>query len=353
MDFLTSATLIHPSGETTTYYTGGSPAGTPLIFIHGWPDLAQSWHHQLRYFTSPPFDKRYCVYALDMRGYANSSGPHHKSAYSLKTLVSELVDFAHQLNIDKAVWIGHDWGAAIVSSLAAHHPSLFLGMTLLCVPYRTLELGLLHTLSLINRSLYPKEEYPYGQWEYMAAYSSSPSTAMTAYSSLELEKWTKLLYVRHDPSRYGRPAHTSRVLRDGWFAGRPDLIPDLPMEATSLDQPLYEALLESHRKHGFFPPTAYYLNHEANAEYAKSEAGDGKLEFPVLYVDAKHDAVCSPSTTPRMADGQRASVKDLTVEVVEASHWVMLEKPAEMNSALERWLGSRLELGRSGSGSQV
>ncbi|KAL1601707.1 hypothetical protein SLS60_006622 [Paraconiothyrium brasiliense] len=352
MDFLTSATLIHSSGETTTYYTGGS-GGTPLIFIHGWPDLAQSWHHQLRYLTSPPFDKQYRVYALDMRGYGNSSGPQDKSAYSLKTLVSELVDFAHQLNIHEAVWIGHDWGAAIVSSLAAHHPSLFLGMALLCVPYRTLELGLSHTLSLINRTLYPKEDYPYGQWEYMAAYTSSPSTAIAAYSSADLEKWTKLLYVKHDPSRYGKPAHTSRVLRDGWFAGRPDLIPDLPLEATSLDQSLYEALLESHRKHGFFPPTAYYLNHEANAEYARSEIDGGKLAFPVLYVDAKHDAVCSPSTTPNMADGQRASVDDLTVKVVEASHWVMLEKPDAVNLSLERWLGSKFGQGRSRSGSQL
>jgi len=29
MEFLTSASLTHPSGETTHYYTGGFPTGLP------------------------------------------------------------------------------------------------------------------------------------------------------------------------------------------------------------------------------------------------------------------------------------------------------------------------------------
>lgn len=108
---------------------------------------------------------------------------------------------------------------------------------------------------------------------------------------------TKLKYIKHDPSKWGQPGMTSVVMRDGgWFGGHPDQLPDIPLELTSLDESLFQNLLKSHEDHGFFPPTAYYLNHDVNAEYAKSEKNGGVLEFPVLYLDAKYDPVCSPST---------------------------------------------------------
>ena len=36
----------------------------------------------------------------------------------------------------------------------------------ICCPYRTLELGVQHLISLVNRDIYPENEYPYGQWDY-------------------------------------------------------------------------------------------------------------------------------------------------------------------------------------------
>ena len=117
-------------------------------------------------------------------------------------------------------------------------------------------------------------------------------------------------------------------------------LPDIPLQYTSLDESLLANLVRSHERNGFFPPTAYYLNHEINAEYAKSEKNGGVLEFPVLFVDAKHDSICSPSVTPKFEENQRKFTKDLTYVTVESGHWVQLEKPKEVIEAMEKWLGN-------------
>lgn len=323
------------NGERTHYYEGGNKIGTPLIFIHGWPDIAETWKHQLSFFSA---QDAYRVIAPDMRGYGGSSSPADKRAYSLEVLVSELVELATKLGINKAVWIGHDWGCGVVSALAAHHPELFLGLVVMAVPYRSLELGLEFLKTQVNREIYPEDQHEWGQFSYMRYYELHTEQSVKSFES-EVEKITKVLHLRHDPSKYGQPAATSGVLENGgWFGGHPEQLPDVPLESTLLDESLYRNLLRSHKDHGFFPPTAYYLNHEVNAEYAKREKNGGVLEFPVLFIDAKHDATCSPSTTPKFREIQSKFCRDLKYETIESAHWVQLEKPKETSEAVAKWL---------------
>lgn len=341
MDFLVARDITLKNGESTHYYEGGSKDGTPLIFIHGWPDIAETWKHQLSHFSA---QAKYRVIAPDMRGYGDSSAPTDKRGYSLEVLVNELVEFAAQLNVKQAVWIGHDWGSGVVSALAAQHPELFLGLVVLSVPYRTLELGLDYLKTLVNRDLYPENEYEWGQFEYQRYYELYPEKIGPTFEP-HIEKITKLLYTPHDPSQWGKPGITSRTIHDGgWFGGHPESLPDIPLEMTFLDANLFSNLIKSHKKHGFFPPTAYYLNHDVNFEYAKREKNGGVLEFPVLYIDAKHDAVCSPSTSPKIAESQEKKTKDLKYVTIESAHWVQLEKPKEVNEALEKWLNEKISV---------
>jgi soluble epoxide hydrolase/lipid-phosphate phosphatase len=335
MDSFTAKDITLSNGEKTRYYEGGSPSGTPLIFIHGWPDIAEAWKHQMSRFS---IEDKYRVIAPDMRGYGDSSAPQTREAYSLAVLVPELVDFASKIGVSKAVWIGHDWGCAVLNALAAHYPELFLGMALLSVPYRTVELGLDFLKTTINRDIYPADEYEWGQWDYQRFYELYPEKSVESFSG-PIERIHKVLYTRHDPSKWGKPSPNSQITKNGgWFGGHPESLPDIPLEKTSLDESLLANSVRSHKKHGFFPPTAYYLNHAANAEYAKSEKNGGVLEFPVLFIDAKHDSICSPSTTPKFEENQRKFTKKLTYVTIESGHWVQLEKPKEVNEALEKWL---------------
>lgn len=325
---------VQLKGQKTYYYEGGPKSGKLLIFIHGWPDLAETWKHQLLHFL----DAGYHVVAPDMRGYGQSSGPSNKRAYALSVLVPELIELLHHLGSDKAIWVAHDWGCGVVNALAAHYPEACEGYALLSVPYRTVELGLDHELTLVNRDIYPEDEYPYGQFDYQKYYELEPEKSG---QSLEThpEKITKIFYVRADPSEWGKPGMTAKITRDGgWFGGNPDLLPDLPLNATTLDQSLYDNLVKSHKTHGGFPPTAYYLNHDVNAEYVKQEKNGGVLEFPVLFIDARYDSVCSTTTTPKMGEGQKKLCKNLKEVYLESGHWVQLEKPKEVNAAIEGWL---------------
>ncbi|KAL1797075.1 hypothetical protein ACET3X_005615 [Alternaria dauci] len=211
-------------------------------------------------------------------------------------------------------------------------------MANLCIPYRTIELGLEYIKSSINRDIYPESETEWGQLEYMRYYELYPEESVKTFDA-NPEAITKLIHMKADPSMWGKPSRTSRVLRDGgWFGGHPELLPDIPLEHTSLDESLYSNLVKSKKKHGSFGPTAYFLNHKANAEYAKSEKNGGFIEFPMLFIDAKYDHTCSPTVLPKLAEDQRQYVKNLTYETIEAGHWVQLEKPKEVNKTLEKWL---------------
>ena len=58
-------------------------------------------------------------------------------------------------------------------SFAAHHPQHCISVACLSVPYRTLELGLPHLLSTVDRTLYPVDKFPYGQWSYQKFYETN------------------------------------------------------------------------------------------------------------------------------------------------------------------------------------
>lgn len=346
MDTLTKHTTML-KGQHTTYYTGGSPSGVPIIFLHGWPDLAAIWKHQLLHFSSPSVASTngtgYRVIAPDLRGYGDSSAPSDRRAYRLELLVAEILELLGQLNIQKAVWVAHDWGCGLLSALAAHHPEVFLGAVFLSVPYRSIELGIEHLVSLVNRDIYPEDEYEFGQWAYMKFYEQETELSVKQYDAADPSKLVKIFLSKSNPSTHGKPAPFARIIKDGgFFGGHPEMLPDIPLEATCLDEELYALSVKSHLTHGFFPATAWYLNHDVNVEYAKSEKNGGVLEFPVLYVDAKYDSVCSSTSTPKLGENQRKFVKDLTEVFIESGHWVQVEKKEELNEAMEKWLATKV-----------
>ena len=45
--------------------------GPLILCVHGWPELAYSWRHQMAYFA----DRGFAVAALDVRGYGASAKP--------------------------------------------------------------------------------------------------------------------------------------------------------------------------------------------------------------------------------------------------------------------------------------
>ena len=104
--------------HTSFYLACGSPAATPIIFLHGWPELSISWRHQL------PVSGGLGFYAIapDMRGYGRSSIYANHQDYALEEAVADMIELLDAIGAERAIWVGHDWGALVVWAIAQHHP---------------------------------------------------------------------------------------------------------------------------------------------------------------------------------------------------------------------------------------
>jgi len=318
----------------TTFYLAAGPEDGPLvIFVHGWPELSISWRHQLPALAALGFR----AIAPDMRGYGRSSVYNQHGDYAQEHIVHDMLDLLDSLGREKAVWVGHDWGSPVVWNLASHHPDRCQAVVNLCVPYYTIERGLDHTLALVDRQLYPVNEFPAGQWDYMRYYEES-FTEATAPMDANVYKFVKLLFRKGNPEGEGKPAITATARRGhGMLGGRE--IPDFPRDndvVSEEDLSIYVAALE---RNGFYGPSSWYMNHLTNAEYAKTAQNGGYLDMPVLFLNARYDYVCE-CTHSRLAEPMRTYCRKLTEETIRSGHWMAQEKPVEVNAALAEWLAT-------------
>jgi pimeloyl-ACP methyl ester carboxylesterase len=77
-----------------------------------------------------------------------------------------MLDLLVHLGCDRAIWVGHDWGSAVVWGLASHHSGRCDAVASLCVPYVAYGFALANLILLVERKVYPQSTYPAGQWEY-------------------------------------------------------------------------------------------------------------------------------------------------------------------------------------------
>jgi pimeloyl-ACP methyl ester carboxylesterase len=92
------------------------PADGPLVVcLHGFPELARSWRHQLPALATAG----YRAVAPDLRGYG---GTDMRGPYDVKTLVGDVTGLIAALGRERAVLVGHDWGGAVAWATAMRAP---------------------------------------------------------------------------------------------------------------------------------------------------------------------------------------------------------------------------------------
>lgn len=92
--------------------------GPMVVFCHGFPGHWSNWHHQLRAISAAGFR---CL-AADMRGYGKSSRPGHIADYNMDEQVADMCGLLDALGEENAVFVGQDFGAALVWNLAVREP---------------------------------------------------------------------------------------------------------------------------------------------------------------------------------------------------------------------------------------
>ncbi len=102
--------------------------GPGLLLLHGFPESAWSWKHQIEALAGAGFR----VAALDLRGYGESQA---RGPYDLATLSADIVEFTRSVFSGPVGLVGHDWGGGIAWHAAAHHPELFARLCILNAPH--------------------------------------------------------------------------------------------------------------------------------------------------------------------------------------------------------------------------
>ena len=107
---------------TLSVHEAGS--GPAVVLCHGFPELAYSWRHQLPALAAAGFR----AIAPDQRGYGASDRPEPIPAYDIHHLTGDLVGLLDALEVERAVFVGHDWGGLVVWPMAVLHPARVAGV---------------------------------------------------------------------------------------------------------------------------------------------------------------------------------------------------------------------------------
>jgi pimeloyl-ACP methyl ester carboxylesterase len=321
--------------HTTFYLSCGAAEATTIVFLHGWPELSISWRDQLPAFAGLGFR----AVAPDMRGYGRSSVYSRHEDYALEAIVADMIELLEALGAEKAIWVGHDWGSPVVWSIAQHHPQRCHGVANLCVPYIPEGFSAEQVIPLADRKVYPEAEFPAAQWDYQLFYRENFAAAGSAFEA-DVSAAVRALFRAGNPAARGKPSRLASTRANGGWFGPGKTAPDVPRDAAVLteeDEHRYVAALE---RNGFFGPDSWYMNADANAEYAKRAQASWRLQMPVLFMHAAYDYTCE-TIDSRLAEPMRANCGNLTEVTIPSGHWMAQEKPIEVNSALAKWLAAK------------
>ena len=146
---------VHVSSPSPAAGTGptrqGSPQDAPVLLLHGFPG---SWRSFDAVASALAAEGRR-VLVPEQRGYTSSARPEEVGAYRLERLVADAVAVLDAAGAQRAVVVGHDWGAVVAWALAASRPERVRALVALSVPHpRAFAAGLAHDREQRLRSAY-------------------------------------------------------------------------------------------------------------------------------------------------------------------------------------------------------
>lgn len=300
-----------------TYEAGAENRDAPpLILVHGWPELAYSWKNQL----APLAAAGYRAVALDLKGFGRSDAPKDKSLYDIRHLTDDLARLLDALDIERAIFCGHDWGGAIVWPMVQLHPDRVAGVIGVCTPHRAPPP--VPPLAIIENRFGPKH--------YFIAFQE-PEVAEALFAK-DPERFFRLMF-RRPPSAADAEKLGARIFDlVGRFRDGPP--PDAAAAIVSAED--LGVYIEAYRLSGFHGGVNLYRNIDRNYEIMRGV--DPVIRAPSLFIGAERDFFLPPSG----ADGMEALVPDLEKALIpDCGHWVMWEQPAALNRLIIDWLDRR------------
>ncbi|WP_349290479.1 alpha/beta hydrolase [Caulobacter sp. 3R27C2-B] len=313
------------NGIRLCWYEVGSPdeeRAVPVIFCHGFPELAFSWRHQLRALGSAG------IWALapDQRGYGLSSAPEDVLAYGMEELCGDLITLLDHIGADRAIWCGHDWGGLIVWHMALRHPDRTAGIIALNTPFMPRLPA--DPIQMLRASR--------GEDNYIVQFQR-PGEADAVLNAHPREAFS-LMMQRPDPNgaRGVRP-NKSLIQQIATYA------PEDASGEKFLTPEAFEVFVETFARTGFTGGINWYRNFSRN--WLEAEKLPLRVDgLPCLMLTAELDPILPPSAASQMP----SLVGDLEMAMVKGSgHWTQQERPDEVNRLILDWLGRRFSFSKA------
>jgi pimeloyl-ACP methyl ester carboxylesterase len=243
-----------------------------VLLLHGFPDSSKLWRNQIPALV----EAGYRVIAPDLRGFGQSDKPLEVEAYAMQTLVTDVAGILAAKGVERARVVGHDWGAALAWSFAAFLPGRVQRLTAIAVGHPQ---SFLRALTRSSQGL--------RSW-YMLFF--------------QIPRFSEKVISRNDFAAFRR-----------MFRG----VPDLDHYVQDLSRP--GAL------------TAALNIYRANAKPWQRAQKVPNVVVPTLGIWGSRDTAL---TERQMTDSQEFVDGPFRYERMDAGHWLMLEKPDELNNLL-------------------
>lgn len=293
--------------------------GPSVVLLHGFPELAYSWRHQLTALAAAG----YRAIAPDIRGHGHSGAPAEVQAYGLRTMMADITGLMDALELADAVVVGHDQGALLAWALAEAHPERVRAIAALGVPY------------------HPRPPMPLTRM--LAKYNPGKFNVVTYFQQaqipereLEADVRDTLLRVFAAQSGEAEPDLVPTWLTDTpESAGFLDALPKprcLPSWLSEADLDHYTAEYE---RTGFTGTLNRYRSMDADWSELP-DLGTGTISQPAVYITGDMDSAYRLGTLEPM----KANLIDLRAIVIlpGCGHWTQQERPHDVSDHLIAFL---------------
>ncbi len=321
--------FAHVNGIRMGYYEAGPVSDAPpLVLCHGWPEMAFSWRHQLRDLAAAGIR----VIAPDQRGYGATDRPEAVEAYDLKHLTGDLVGLLDHLGIDRAIFVGHDWGGFIAWQMPLRHPARVAGVVGVNTPHTP-------RAPVDPIAIFRKR---FGESMYIVQFQK-PGREPDAIFAAHIEQLFDCFMRRPMPRPKSIAAAGPAAGSGAGIGATPATNLAFPQIVAAYDArhdprvPILskeekQVFIDAFRITGFTGGINWYRNMTRNWDEAATL--DHTVHVPALMIMAEDDAVLPPSAT----DGMEHIIADLEKHLIrDCGHWTQQEKPAELSAKLIEW----------------
>ena len=293
-------------------------SGPLVLLLHGFPESWYSWRHQIPALAAAGFH----AVAPDQRGYGGTDAPAAIESYDIHHLVGDAVGVLDALGQERAIVVGHDWGAPVAWHCALLHPKRFPAVAALSVPY-------------VGRTPLPPLEMfrmMAGDRFFYILYFQEPGVAERELEADVRSTLRRFLYAASgdvtEPLDFWRKPKNAKFL---------DGLPDPKTLPSWLGEADLDYYTNEFRRAGFRGGLNWYRNFDRNWEQTPELAG-AKVEQPALFVAGERDGVLA-MVPPEAMRELVPNLRQLLL-LPGCGHWTQQERSAEVNAALIEFLES-------------